>query len=258
MYEELKKPGILKHIPMPLIRPLPCLYYYNRYRKSYKNEKVLNLLDSNINYLDEALVYMSNRLDIHQFKDISRTIYRLKKDSSTQYTIHLLTATEKMACVCECNNDKIRKFLKSEKMKLNDKYKKIVLKLLITIINTQENDTVNNKISSILSNNCNYNVETTSANNSEYSDKIINSDFLIFNSTLKSEIHQLMDSLKSFKKPGIALVPLTGNIEDDRISLRHGNQLKKKGYHIIIKSFTPIRMFTSIDREFLKYNLSIN
>jgi hypothetical protein len=258
MYEELKKPGILKYIPMPLIRSLPCLYYYNKYHKSHENEKAIKFLESNINFLDEALVFISNRLDIHQFKDISRTIYRLKKENPEQYTLHLMIAVEKLACICECNIDKLKKFLKAEKNKLNDIYKKNVLKLLITITNIHGNEAVDKKVYSILSNNCNYDVKTQTADNSEYSSEIINSDLIVFNSTFNPETHRLMDNLKSFKKPGIALVPLTGNIEDDRVSLRHGNQLKKKGFHVIIKSFTPIRMFTSIDREYLKYNLSAN
>jgi hypothetical protein len=256
MYEDFRKPGILKHIPIPLIRALPCIYYYNTYRISRNNEKATKLLDSNINYLDEALVYMSNRLDIHQFKDISRMIYRLKKDNSTQYTLHYTTAIEKLACVCEYNIDKIKKFLKSEKSKLNDIYNKNILKLKIILVNTQGIGVQHKKLSSILTNNCNYDVDSTNVHNSKYSEQIINSDLVVIDSTFKPEIHQLMDSLNSFKKPGIALVPLAGNTDEDRISLRHGNQLKKKGYHVIYKSFTPIRMFTSIDREYLKYNLN--
>ena len=256
MYEDFKKPGILKHIPIPLIRALPCIYYYNNYRKTKKNEKIAKFLDSNINYIDEALVYMSNRLEIHQFKDISRTLYGLKKDNPTQYSLHYTSAIEKLACVCECNIDKIKKFLKSEKSKLNNIYTKNILKLKILLVITQGIEAQHKKLSSILTNNCNYDVDTANANNSEYSEQIINSDLVVMNSTFSPEVHQFMNSLNSFKKPGIALVPLVGISEDDRISLRHGNQLKKKGYHVIYKSFTPIRMFTSIDREYLKYNLS--
>ena len=258
MYEDFRKPGILKHIPIPLIRALPCIYYYNNYRISRNNEKATKLLDSNINYLDEALVYMSNRLDIHQFKDISRMIYRLKKDNSTQYTLHYTTAIEKLACVCECNVDKIKKFLKSEKSKLIDIYNKNILMLKIILVNTQGIEVQHKKLSSILSNNCNYDVDSTNAHNSKYSEKIINSDLVVMDSTFNPDIHQMIDNLSSYKKPGIALVPFVGNTEEDRISLRHGNQLKKKGYHVIFKSFTPIRLFTSIDREYLKYNLTKN
>jgi hypothetical protein len=258
MHEEFRKPGILKHIPIPLIRALPSIYYYNNYRKSNIIEKVTKLVDSNINYLDEALVYISNRLDIHQFKDISRLIYRLKNENSIQYTTHYTTAIEKLASVCECNIDKIKNFLKSEKSKLNDIYSKNVLKLQITLVKTHGIEAMHKKIFSNLKNNCNYEVDSITSDNSKYSDKIINSDLAVIDSTLKPEIHQLMDGINSFKKPRVALVPLTGNIEDDRISLRHGNQLKKKGYHVIIKSFTPIRLFTSIDKEYLKYNLTKN
>jgi hypothetical protein len=256
MYEEFKKPGILKHIPIPLIRALPCIYYYNKYRSSRSEKMIIKFLDSNINYLDETLVYMSNRLDIHQFKDISRTIYRLKKDNSTQYSLHYKTAIEKLACVCECHIDKIKKFTKSEKNKLNDIYNNNILKLNIMLINTHKNVESHKKLSSILKNNCNYDVESTNADNTKYPDQIIKSDLVIMDSTFSPEVHQQMNSLNSFKKPGIALVPIEGNTEEDRISLRHGNQIKKKGYHVIYKSFTPIRLFTSIDREYLKYNLT--
>jgi len=258
MYEEFRKPGILKHIPIPLIRALPCIYYYNKYRTSQNDINITRFLESNINYLDEALVFISNRLEIHQFKDISRTVYRLKKDNPDQYKSHYTSSIEKLACVCECHLDKLKKFLKTEKSKFNEIYNKNIIKLNIALVNTQKNEDILKKLSSILKNNCNYNLESIVPNDSKYSDQILNSDFVVINSTFNPEIHQLMNSLNSFKKPGIALVPMTGNIEEDRISLRHGNQIKKKGYHVIYKSFTPIRMFTSIDREYLKFNLTKN
>lgn len=256
MYEDLKKPGILKYLPIPLIRPLPCLYYFIKFSHSQKNEKATNFFNSNIDYLDEALVFISNRLEIHQFKQISRTIYRLKNDALEQKSVHLSMAIEKMACVCECNIEKIKKFIRSEKTKLNEIYKKNVLNLIIVLVNTNANDNTQTRISSILQNNCNYNLLTTAQNDNDFSDNLIKSDLVVFNSTFSPNIHQLMDSLNSFEKPGMALVPLSGQPEVDRISLRHGNQIKKKGYHVIYKSFSPIRMFTSIDREYLKYNLT--
>lgn len=254
MYEEFKKPGILKHIPLPLIRSLPCIYYYNKFKPKQVTEKVNNFFESNINYLDEVLVYLSNRTDIHQFKEISRSIYRLKKENSPQ----LSNTIEKLACICECNSDKLKKITKSEKKKLNEIYIKNIIKLLITIIDIQNNQEKLKKLSSVLKNNCNYDVEITNLENSKISDKILASDLILYNSTLNPKIHQLIDSLSSYKKPGIVLVPLFGNTEEDRVALRHGNQLKKKGYHVIIKAFTPIRLFTSIDREYLKFNLSNN
>jgi len=154
--------------------------------------------------------------------------------------------------------DKLKKFIKSEKSKFNEIYNKNIIKLNIALVNTQEDKDILKKISSILKNNCNYNIESTIPNDSKYSDHILNSDFVIIDSTFNPEVHQIITSINSFKKPGIALVPMTGNSEEDRISLRHGNQIKKKGYHVIYKSFTPIRMFTSIDREYLKFNLTKN
>ena len=204
------------------------------------------------------MVYISKRLDIHQIKDISRTTYKLKKDNADQYKLHYTSAIEKLACVCECHLDKLKKFLKAEKSKFDEIFNKNIIKLNLALVNTQNDEQVHKKISSILKNNCNYNLESTAPNDSKYSELVMNSDLVILESTFKPEIHQLMTSLHSFKKPGIALVPMTGNKEEDRISLRHGNQIKKQGYHVIYKSFTPIRMFTSIDREFLKYNLTKN
>ena len=256
MYDEFRKPGILRHIPVSFIRALPCIYYYNYYRNNNNNEKIKNLVDSNIDYLDEALVFISNRLDIQQFKDISRLIYRLKKDDPSQYGIHYRSAIEKLSCVCECHIDKIKEFTKSEKNKLNEIYNNNILKLKILYLNISRNMDKHKKINSILKNNCNYDVESTIEDHSDFSDMVLNSDLVIFDSTYNSKIHQLMKNLTSYNKPGIALVPLVGNNEDDRISLRHGNQLRKQGYHIIYKSFTPIRLFTSIDREYLKYNLN--
>jgi hypothetical protein len=198
---------------------------------------------------------MSNRLDILQFKDISRQIYRLKKMEPEQYIRIFISAVEKLSCVCECNLDKIKKFIQTEKNKLNEIYLNNAHKLSILIISIEQDEKMQQKISSVLKNNCNYNVHLLKYDESKFSTHILKSDVVIINSAYNPVIQNLTENIKSYKKPSIALVKMEGNEEKNRIALRHGNQLKKKGVPVIYKTFTPIRMFTCIDREFIKYNL---
>ena len=256
MYEDIKKPALLKFIPMQLVRPLPSIYYYGKYENANDNSKPKKFLDSNINFLDEALVFLSNRLDILQFKDISRQMYRLKKTDPEQYLRIFISAVEKLSCVCECNLDKIKKFIQTEKNKLNEMYLNNILRLSVLIINIDQEEKLQKKITSTLKNNCNYDVNLTDYNHPNISSFVLESDVVIFNSTFNSIIHNLTDNIKSYKKPAIALVPMEGNEEKDRIAFRHGNQLKKRDVPVVYKTFTPIRMFTCIDREFIKFNLN--
>ena len=48
MYEDIKKPALLKFIPMQLVRPLPSIYYYGKYENANENSRLKKFHDSNI------------------------------------------------------------------------------------------------------------------------------------------------------------------------------------------------------------------
>ena len=55
MYEEIRKPKLLKDVPTSLIRALPTLYYTNKLSSSEMPGRIQELYDSNVDFLNQAL-----------------------------------------------------------------------------------------------------------------------------------------------------------------------------------------------------------
>jgi hypothetical protein len=107
-----------------------------------------------------------------------------------------------------------------------------------------------------LQNFCYYKVVTEKPDSYNYGSTLLQSDFGMFTSTFPSRIHDDVKSLKSYRRPGLAVAYLNEEEERNTQSIRHGSQLHKTGFPVLFKIFTPIRLFTSIDKEYMKFNLS--
>lgn len=255
MYEEIKKPRLLKDIPTVFIRSLPVVYYFDKYAQSSIPENIDQLYKSNLDFLTSVMNTTALELEIDSFKDISYSFSLLKQKKPGDNSEQSQKAAEMLAEKCSEYKNEVQNFIRKEKKAINDLYNSSVSKINTLIIKVNDDLFPIDKINSILKSFCYYNVDEAYPDSDNLSEKIINSDILIFSSTYNPEIHNYVKSLNSYKKPGIILVPLTGKTEIDHMSLRHSKQLQKAGYPVIFKSFTPIRLFTSIDKEYLKYNL---
>ena len=78
---------------------------------------------------------------------------------------------------------------------------------------------------------------------------------VLFYSIASPEIHNQVRSLETFHKPGLALAKIEGNGSPDKEIIRHGAQLMKMGFCVLFKMFTPLRLFTTIDKTFIAFNM---
>ena len=253
MYDEIRKPTLLKDIPMVLIRSLPSIYYFNEYANLSISEKPRRLFETNINFIDKSLKFYAEKLELSKCSEIAESFRNLQKLEPGKFSKQLLEATESLSEICTTHKDRFRSISRSEKQNFDKFYNEQVLKLKIILFSSAESNEKIDKIFSTLKNYCKYDTDTVSCGSSEISEQIIKSDVIIFTSANSPKIHENIKQAASYKKPAIVLIPLSGNGED-RLSLRHGKQLQNAGFHVIIKSFTPIRLFTSIDKEYIKYS----
>ncbi|MCK5077802.1 MAG: hypothetical protein KAR38_15575, partial [Calditrichia bacterium] len=62
MYDDIKKPQLLKNIPMVFIRTLPILYYDSRYAKNNIPEKPGQIFHTHLEYFYNALSLLKKNI----------------------------------------------------------------------------------------------------------------------------------------------------------------------------------------------------
>jgi hypothetical protein len=256
MYEEIRRPTLLKHIPMLFIRSLSTIYYFGRYVDSRVPEKAGKLFTSNVNFLSDRLNDFGNHLSDHQFNNIGEKIKQLASVPAGEIQKQLENTTIELSQLCEQQPDTVECAFRELRMKFAEDYRNTVKNIKVLVIdNNNEPDGVN-KIFSILNNFCYFETESTTFPSTEYPAQLASSDFAFFTSTYPSQIHDLVNSLmRGYQIPGLAIAYLEKEKTGIEQAIRHGAQLQRGGFYVIYKVFTPIRLFTSIDKIYMKYHL---
>ncbi len=84
MYEEIRKPRMLQDVPISIIRPLPVLYYTNKFVTGRIRRRVRELYQSNLIYLGDALNEISYIINNNEFRDLSLSVRSLSKTISAE------------------------------------------------------------------------------------------------------------------------------------------------------------------------------
>jgi hypothetical protein len=135
---------------------------------------------------------------------------------------------------------------------LIEQYKKHASTLSVLIITDSGHDEHIKKLNNILKNFCLYQVNIAFHSDSNLLDKVINADFMLFSINKNRSLNTDLELINVLKRPAIGLVA-SGNSQPQVI--RQGNQMIKSGLPVIFQLFTPIRLFTSIDKEYIRYHL---
>jgi len=250
MYEEIRKPRLLKDIPVMLIRTLPPLYYYTKYNRGYAPEKVERLFKSHARFLAVVLQEIGERLANDSFLKISSLCKKIELNPEEGKVI-LNDLTAQISDICKRNREQLRPLIQEIKPELIKSYKGAVPALKVALVENGNVELVQ-KLKSSLCNLCFYEVAKLNWKGSETISAISDSDVVLFASTASPRIHDQVRALQTYKKPGLAASSLD---EDRELSLRHGAQLLRIGFPVLFKVFTPIRLFTSVDKVFIKYHL---
>jgi hypothetical protein len=152
----------------------------------------------------------------------------------------------------------LQKSYKSLRLQLIDLYKDKTKKIKVLVVNNDNDSERLDKIVSLLQNFCYYSTDKINYPSPRYAEKMVATEFAFFLSTHPSGIHELVKSLNTYHIPGLAIAYIERNGKTDEQAIRHGAQLQRAGFYVLYKIFTPIRLFTSIDKIFMKYYLAEN
>jgi hypothetical protein len=250
MYENIRKPGLLKNIPLLLIRALPVLYYYGRYSTNQDFPKGQKLFQQNITYLNRVIAMMKGQLPYKKLIALDNILNDLKEVPNDQISPNVEEFTLALSELCSENTDRCHKFYKENKQQLIDLYRNSVspLHILTKDILPEE------KVCHLLDDFCHYKVTHSSGTHVNYPDQLTINDFVLLSSLSASNIHQEIEQIDAFHKPAIVISTAQQTNPDDKIALRHALQLIRMGIPVIFKILTPIRLFTSIEKTYFKYH----
>lgn len=256
MYEEIRKPKLLKDVPIALIRALPTLYYTNKFANTDTNKRILDLYQSNVRYLNQALDNIGQQLGNNEFQALAKHVLELESPPSAQIFEKTQAYSIKLAELCSSNRDEIRKNSYEIKSQLASLYTSLVNTIKVLVIDNTCGKEDISKIIGILKNLCHYHVDQTEPSASDITTKLIDADFSLFYSIASPDIHHQVHSLQTYHMPGLAMMQMSKNVSIDKEAIRHGSQLIKSGFGVLFKMFTPIRLFTSIDKTYLTFHLT--
>ena len=89
----------------------------------------------------------------------------------------------------------------------------------------------------------------------KFSDEILENDFVVFASATPQTIHEDVNMLQTYHKPGLILGNLSQDSKLNQQTIRNGAWLRKSGYNVLFKIFSPLRLFTTIDKINIRYLL---
>ncbi len=257
MYEEIRRPKLLKPIPLIIIRSLSSLYYFAKYSQNSAPDKIQRIFSSNIEFLFNLLDILGGKSKQKQLSELAQRTHRLVDEKDPNLLENLEKITIDLSQYCDNYQSIIQQSMKVLREQIVNMYKQKVTKIQVVVVDNNNDLARTEKIANMLQNFCYYQVEKTTYPSSDYSGKMVNNDFTFITSTHPPQIHELVKSLKTYKKPGLAIAHIEKEGKADEQAIRHGAQLQRGGFPVLFKVFTPIRLFTSIDKIYMKYNLEI-
>jgi len=255
MYEEIRKPKLLKDVPTTLIRALPTLYYSNKFANPNLNERIQELYDSNVTFINQALKIIGNQLKKKEFTTLGEQALGLKGTPSAKLFKETQDFSEKLAILCTTNREDLRKNNQEIKTELTTLYPSLVDTINVLLIDNSCGKEDITKVFGTLKNLCYYHVNQTQPESEDLSAKLLTSDFALFYCISSPDIHKQVHSLTNYHVPGLAMMHIDKDVAINQEAIRHGAQLMKIGFCVLYKMFTPIRLFTTIDKTYLHYNL---
>ncbi len=251
MYENIRRPGLLKNIPLILIRALPATYYYGKYISNSNYQKAELLYRQSLEFLFKAITMMTDQLKHSDPSMIFTYLEELNKAPNQKIIDYVEQFTLALSEFCSSNTNDCSKFYKMHKEQLIRLYRETVTPLHILMTNTKHKE----KTPHLLSNFCYYHLIESETGNHKYPDQISASDFLILTNLDSSKVHQEINRISAFKKPVMVIVSTNDTNLADKRALRHAMQLIRTGFPVIFKIVTPIRLFTTVEKTFFKYHL---
>ena len=255
MYGDIKKPFLLKDIPSVLLRSLPAIYYFSKYFNHSTPHKTRTLFKTNAMFLSNALNYLGEKWNADELKYFSDSISKMSLKPYKSLINGLENEIVNFARFCSVNRKLIKERFDEVEHRIHKLYKESVTRLQIFLFNPNGDHTIFDQVEHNLYDFCDYNVISSNPAKNHFSNNMLNSDFVVFLSIYDTRILEDIKYIDIYSRPGLALG--AGNFDELKIQQAEKNvvELLKKGIKVIYKMYSPIRLYTTIDKIYLKYHL---
>lgn len=250
MYENIRKPNLLKNIPLLFIRALPSLYYYGKFEPKFTQTGCEQLYLQNLEYLRSALELLNKQMNAELLNEIIKILDQIKTNPQMDVLSIVERFTLQLSDYCNSHVTECRNFYRENKQKLIDLYKDKVtpLKVLVTDVEPDQ------KLPHLLGDFCYFNIQNAYMNDSDYTDKLSENDFAVLTNIDTNEIHSQIEQIDAFHKPAMIVTGIDKSNADNKSGIRHAMQLIRRGFPVIFKILTPIRLFTSVEKTYFRYH----
>ena len=160
MERDISKPNVVKGIPVPLIRPLPTLYYYGQYFQQNDSPKAIKLFKDHIEYLTDAIKILASEVDddINYIANLTSEL----SDTDTNIIVNkVIQITSKLSDACIKHKNKIKDNPKFSKENLAQLYRLKVQPLKLLLIDNNNEPQRAKKLLDTFQNTCYYDVTAT-------------------------------------------------------------------------------------------------
>jgi hypothetical protein len=255
MYGDIKKPFLLKDIPSVLLRSLPAIYYFSKYFNHATPYKTKTLFKTNAMFLSNALNYLGEKWNADELKHFGDIICKMSLKPYKMLFDGLENEIIKFADFCSNNKQLIKEDFGEVENRLHKLYQESVTKLQIFLFNPNGDHSTFDIVERNLYSFCDYNVLSSNPSKNHFCNYMLNSDFVVFVSIYDKRILADVKYIDTYSRPCLALGP--GNFDQQKLreAIKNSDILLNKGIKVIYKMYTPIRLYTTIDKLYLKYHL---
>jgi hypothetical protein len=252
MYENIRKPALLKPIPLMWLRALPAMYYFGKYIDIDDHPRCRALFSESISYLSTVLTEFKKN---QKYENISALIDRLHGISDIPQQDILAGVerfTQELSHICSVHTKQIQTHYKANKQKMIKQYQSSVTPLKVLVCGIPSD----HKVHHILDTFCQYNLSFSDVHSRDYATLLAETDIVLLGDTSDTTILSVVDQMHAFNLPAVILLIFKKWESDDYLRSRHARQLIRMGIPVIYKIITPIRLFTTIDKSYMKYHLA--
>jgi len=252
----VRKPNIVRGIPNLLVRAMPTIYYYGRYAGHTISKQAKVYFESHVEYLNQALKKMAVALDDEELESATKNITSLSKIQTNQIEAEVNQISRNLSAIFSAKKDQVKKEYDGEngvKNELIELFRSTAKCPNLAVVDTSNEFEWVDKLASTLTDSCYYDIIKTRPMAESYTDDLLKSDFVLFASATPQRIHEDVENLKRFKKPSLILGQMKKDEKLDQQTMRNGSWLRSRGYDVLFKLFSPLRLFTSIDKINIRF-----
>jgi len=253
MATDASKPNIVRGIPVPLIRPLPTFYYYGRYATQNGSFEALKRFNSSATYFADSVKILASETNDKRFLDIADLATQFNLSDMMSIIDHVIKITTGLSDLCVAHSDLLKGNPALSKENFAEGYKSTVGPLRIILIDNNSEYERIAKLKETFINTCYFDVAISSLYADSFIDRVNACDFIVFASAYPITINEDVKNVHTYNKPCLIIANLIKDKKFDQQTIRNGNWLQRRGYEVLYKIFTPLRLFTTIEKLYMKF-----